>query len=137
MGGWPLAITKAHSRDTKDLCDYLLSPDLPLDSEWLENLAELFDRDVHVREGKKGKKPGRFTPLEERQGVITTEVAASVIKNRRRKFGKVSGVSVEEEIERFANFCSDAGYEVDIDKDKAVRSIRRGKRRKRGTNSVQ
>lgn len=129
ISGWTLAITKVYDRDTKELSDYLRSADLPLDPEQMEDLADLIDRKINIKPGK-GRKPGRFTSLAERQGVVTTSVAVFVIKRHRRAFGKTPGVSVEEEIERFANFCSDAGCDVDIDKVKAVASVRRGKPRR-------
>lgn len=136
ISSWALAVTKAKDRDIHSLCEYLRSADLPLDHEQLEDLSELIDRKINLRlkpgkdrEAHRGRKPGRFTPLEEREGVITTRVAVAAIKRRRRKFGKMSGVSVEEEVESFASFCSEAGDEVDINKAKAVASIRRGKRR--------
>jgi hypothetical protein len=119
--------------DTKELCDYLRSPDLPLDEEKRRELADLIDRRIHRRKQGKGGKPGRKPgSIPAKPGVFTTNDAVAFARGRlkwirARNGGRVPRGTLEKLIEEVCKDFGYEGYKVHVDLEKALRDLRRGR----------
>jgi hypothetical protein len=131
--GWNDALYRAYKRDTVKLAAYLRS-DLPLDQDKREALADLIDRFIHIRTGAKGPKGGRTPPRnpdEVTEDYVVALARPKVDRMRQRNGGKAPPGAYRQAILLTCRMLGDDGYNVEIDVDKALAKMRRGRRRHR------
>jgi hypothetical protein len=130
IANWAHGIYQAYKNDTKALCEYLRSSDLPLDEQKRDDLADLIERRIQLKPGK-GRKSGVIPSF---PGTITTRDVVAAAKRRlkwirMRNGGRAPRGSFKQVLE---DVCRDYGddYNVDVDFDKALNALSRGSRPK-------
>jgi hypothetical protein len=129
IGGWDKGIYDAYKGDAKALCNYLRSPDLPLDDQKRMDLADLIERRIQRKQGK-GRKPGVTPSI---PGLMTTRDVVATAKNRlkwirMRNGGRCPPGTYKQVLEAVLQEFGDQGYNVEVDFDIALDALRRGRR---------
>jgi hypothetical protein len=126
--GWAKGLYQAYKYNTKALCNYLRSPELPLDDEKRNELADLIGHHIQPKQGK-GRKRG-IIPSDPDTKKTRDVVAHARVQLRWIKAGnggKAPRGSYKQILEEACNFFADEGYDVDCDLDKALDDLRRGR----------
>jgi hypothetical protein len=129
--GWPKGIYQAYKYDTKALCKYLRSHDLPLNEEKRDDLADLIERRIQRKQGK-GRKPGVIPRNPDLRDAMSTGDVVAHAKTRLKRIrarngGRAPKGSYKQVIEDVCRDLADQGLEVDADFDKALADLRRGR----------
>jgi hypothetical protein len=130
--GWDAALNLAYKHDTVKLSAYLRRPDLPLDQDKREQLADLLDRVVHRRQrGRGGRKPGRIPPANP-DAITTYHVVAwtrdRLDRIRRRNGGKLPWGANEAALTHVCQRLADEGEPFEVNEQQALKMLRRGRR---------
>jgi hypothetical protein len=130
LHGWPQALHDAYRHDTTKLSAYLRRRDLDdLDQSKREQLADLIDRHIHHRGGKRGRKPGRIPPRDP-DAITDEEIAAraraEMRQMKRRNGGRTLRGAVPKAINTVCQLFADDGYPLSgINMDRVVKLLRR------------
>jgi hypothetical protein len=127
--GWDEGLHQAYKGDAEALCNYLRSPDLPLDERKRDELADLIDRRIQRKQGK-GRKPGVIPSGS--PGTMSTRDVVAVARGRlksikARNGGRAPRGIYKQVLEEVCRYYGDEGFNVDVNLDEALDALRRGR----------
>jgi hypothetical protein len=123
--GWRQAIYQAHAKDPRALCEYLRCFALPLDEDHRRDLAELIDRYVQQRRGRKGRRPGRIpSPTSDLQQELFARIRYRLRLMRDANRGRVPHGGLRRSVEQVNEELFEDGFGC-VDIEWAVETLRR------------